>query len=162
MNKTDKWDKVTDAEGRVWKRREVTSGLEARALMGIDPVTKEPARRFYPFAIGLPVRGSDLIGFERNDVFFIYAQTSGLAMTKAKQLWSQWVKRDKGLTDKDFPKVCANQLMPLSLRLDDSDFDSLWKEVRVVNMNSNDNYYEGDYNCPVAFLALNADAHTFF
>lgn len=128
--------------------RRVEKATYARTLMGIDPISGEPARRWHPYYVRIPTHraGILLTGADRYDGVFIYAQNAGMAATNAAKLWNVWIKQEQGLTDDDYPKTDIDELWP-TIQIDDNDYDTYWKDAKKLP-----HRFTGDTDSPVAYM----------
>lgn len=131
----------------------ITNNKELRLIYGPDPRTKEMARKYFPFFVSLPIRESVLLGVGRRHGVFTHAQNAQQATTIAGKFWDHHFRQLTGKNGKDdYPKLVHTEFddpstAGLAAKLDDDDFDQLWKEATNLP-----HVYAGEPTAPITFM----------
>jgi hypothetical protein len=136
-------------------RRTFDSAIDLREVYGLNPKTREPARRYHPWYVSLPVMTSKIIGFSKRQGLFTYAQNETEAMSRCGLFWNKFFREVQGVRMEDFPKLVQYdpkrpETGVVCVYIDDQDFDKFWKECQ-----KHPHYYAGNKTSPVTFCAAN-------
>jgi hypothetical protein len=131
----------------------IPDNRELRRIYGPDPRTGEMSRKYFPFFVGVPIRESVLLGVGRRHEVFTHAQNGQQAATQAGKFWDHWFRQMTGKNGPDdYPKLTSTEVgnwdtAPISLVLDDDDFDAYWADASKMP-----NFHAGHPQHPITFM----------